>query len=319
MEDKQTVAWPANAATDRFVEDGLFPWLGMSCSDDASDQHRPIILRRIGKQGGTGHPSEELRALLARTVQEEVVPRLLLAGRPATAGTGTSLTGDTTAGPEDVVALVALVITSDVNTALAFVESLRARGASLDHLYLELLAPTARRLGQLWLEDLCSFADVTVALSRLQRVVRELSPVFVVGGRPASHRRRAALVPMPGEQHTFGIFMVAEFFIRAGWDVWTEPPTTGADLSALVEREWFAVIGLSVSCSSGIERLPGLIHAIRRASCNREIGVMVGGRVFAEDPDLAMRVGADATALDGRQAALQAETLYALLASRAER
>ena len=43
---------------------------------------------------------------------------------------------------------------------------------------------------------------------------------------------------------------------------------------------------------------------------------MVGGRVFAEKPELAGLVGADATATDGRQAALQAETLLALLATR---
>jgi MerR family transcriptional regulator, light-induced transcriptional regulator len=67
------------------------------------------------------------------------------------------------------------------------------------------------------------------------------------------------------------------------------------------------------------ERLDGiatLIRLVRRESCNPGIGVMVGGRVVAEKPELTALVGADATATDGRQAALQAETLLALLATR---
>ena len=34
---------------------------------------------------------------------------------------------------------------------------------------------------------------------------------------------------------------------------------------------------------------------------------MVGGRVFTEHPELVASVGADATAIDGRQAPIQAE------------
>ena len=61
---------------------------------------------------------------------------------------------------------------------------------------------------------------------------------------------------------------------------------------------------------------PEALALLRSESRNRGVGVMVGGRLFAEKPELANAVGADATATDGRQAALQAETLLALLATR---
>ena len=48
----------------------------------------------------------------------------------------------------------------------------------LELLFLRLLAPAARRLGELWEGDLCTFTDVTIGLSHLQQVLRELSPVF---------------------------------------------------------------------------------------------------------------------------------------------
>ena len=43
---------------------------------------------------------------------------------------------------------------------------------------------------------------------------------------------------------------------------------------------------------------------------------MLGGRVLVEDPQLALQVGADATAADARQAPVQAERLLHLLAQR---
>jgi hypothetical protein len=56
-----------------------------------------------------------------------------------------------------------------------------------------------------------------------------------------------------------------------------------------------------------------LIRDVRRASRNSGLGILVGGPMFIERPDLVGLVGADATAADGRQATLQAETMLALL------
>ena len=161
----------------------------------------------------------------------------------------------------------------------------------------------------MWKEDLCDFTQVTTGLWRLQQVLRELSSAFhdeVVGLDP---NRYALLVPAPGEQHTFGLVMVAEFFRRAGWGVWSGTPESMADLLAMVRGEWFAVVGFSVATGSRLEALAAGIRRVRRASRNRNIGVMVGGPLFVEHPDLVAQVGADATASDGRQAVLNAAEL----------
>lgn len=254
-------------------------------------------------------------ARLAHLIESEVVPRLVLSGRAVTcdAMPERALVAP---GPEDVVALVALVIADDSAAPLAYVEALRARGVPLERLYLELFAVVAQRLGQLWTEDLCSFVDVTVGLARLQGLVREYSPAFLPSVEAHDPRRSALLLPVPGEQHTFGLVMVAEFFLRAGWEVHCDPMISEEEISSTVKNHWFAVAGISVGNNEQIDGLAALIRRVRRDSCNRGIGVMVGGRVFAEKPALAGLVGADATATDGRQAALQAETLLALLATR---
>ena len=55
------------------------------------------------------------------------------------------------------------------------------------------------------------------------------------------------------------------------------------------------------------ERLTDLIAELRRSSCNAGIGVLVGGRVFDEAPNLATEVGADVYARDPDEALKLAE------------
>jgi methanogenic corrinoid protein MtbC1 len=248
---------------------------------------------------------------LVRAIELEVVPRLVLAQRVAPRSPPCAKLGSP--GPEDVADFAKLVLSRNDDILSAYVAALRRRGISVEALYLDLLAPAARRLGEMFTEDLCGFAEVTVGLCRLQQMLRELSTAFQHEFPHPEHGRRALLVPVPGEQHSFGLFMVAEFFRRAGWDAWCAPPASRQELVGTVRNHWFAVVGLSVSCDSRLDVLASCIHAIRRASRNRAIGVLVGGAVFVEHPELARRIGADATAIDGRQAVLQAQDILALL------
>jgi methanogenic corrinoid protein MtbC1 len=250
---------------------------------------------------------------LVRTIEGEIIPRLMLAHRSGPVEAPAVTVGASAATGDDVAALAKLVLKQDVSEALGYIESVRMRGVPLDTLYLELLAPTARYLGELWEADLCDFTEVTFGLWRLQQMVRELSPAFRHEAEHREQDRRALLLPAPGEQHSFGLFMVAEFLRRAGWDVWAGPAVSMDELVSIVRSEPFAVVGLSVSCETRLDGLASAIHALRRASRNRGVGVMVGGQVFKERPELVALVGADATAMDGRQACLQAEGLLRLL------
>jgi methanogenic corrinoid protein MtbC1 len=257
-------------------------------------------------------PAERL-AQLAQTIETEIIPRLMLARWAAPAAP--AVRGDArTIGTEEVAELARLVLAHDAVVAAAYVEAMRTQGASLESLYLELLAPAARRLGELWEADLCDFSEVTLGLGRLQQVLRELGPAFRNEAARPENGRRALLAPTPGEQHTFGLVMVAEFFLRAGWDVCTGASNANRDLPALVRGDWFDVVGLSLGSERRLDALATCIRSIRRASRNHSIGVMVGGPVFAQHPEYVSLVGADATALDGQQALLQAENLLTLLA-----
>jgi methanogenic corrinoid protein MtbC1 len=251
-------------------------------------------------------------AHLLQTIESEIIPRLVLSRRAV--GKAPAAVASLAWAPDEqmVAELADLVVAQDVGAAATRIEGLRAQGIPIETLYLDLLAPTARYLGELWEADLCDFTAVTLGCSRLQQLLHELSPAFFREVEQHEHRRRVLLVPVPGEQHTFGLYMVAEFFRRAGWDVWSGS-MPARELSALVGREAFTLVGFSLSADSRLDALASSIRAVRRASCNRGIGVLVGGPVFVGHPELVNLVGADATAVDGRQATNQAQSTMALL------
>ncbi len=106
--------------------------------------------------------------------------------------------------------------------------------------------------------------------------------------------------------------MVTEFFGRAGWHVWSGVPDSTEEMLRMLRHDWYGVVGFSVGTVTRLDALAEAIRKVRRLSRNRAIGIMVGGPVFQQRPELVGMVGADATAADGRQAVLQARGLLDL-------
>lgn len=206
-----------------------------------------------------------------------------------------------------------LVLGPDDAAPQALVRALLARGVEVGAIYLELLGPTAVALGEMWVEDTCDFFDVTVAVGRLQRAVRELGQGFVTSGAGvaggAEPAGRVLLSCLPGDQHTLGMYMVAEFLLRDGWGVRVGTPATRDDLGALLRDEWFDVVGFSAACDARLLALRHEVAAVRRHSRNPHVRVLVGGRIFVEHPELAERVGADACAASAADAPSRARAL----------
>nr|WP_301289447.1 cobalamin B12-binding domain-containing protein [Natronocella acetinitrilica] len=130
---------------------------------------------------------------------------------------------------------------------------------------------------------------------------------------PQGTRRRALLATSSGEDHTFGVQMAAEFFRRDGWAV-VRGSGGRSELAAACRRYSFDLVGLSAGTEQTIDILTRDIRAIRKASCNRFVVVMVGGALFDRHPELVPMVGADAMARNGCDAPGRARQLVALAA-----
>jgi methanogenic corrinoid protein MtbC1 len=256
-------------------------------------------------RGSSRALSQRQTVVLEKIIENSIVPRLLLASRsknhPLVESHGTSKPITT----EQISEFAELVIRQDVKAAFTYFEELRTRGVAVERLFQELLVPVAKRLGELWDEDINDFMDVTRGASHLQMIIKEYSSAFQQEAQRALSDRRVLLTTMPGEMHTIGISIIGEHFRRAGWHVWGGPSRTIEDILELVEAEWFDVVGLSMSRMTAPEDIASDIGKIRRASKNKGIIVQVGGAPFSQTPDLAASVGADCTAASGEHAVKQ--------------
>ena len=240
---------------------------------------------------------------MARLIEGEIIPRLLLAHRAERERP----TSGTIALSEPRL-FAEMSLNHEVFALLDHVERLLT-AVPIEAIYLDLLAPAARVLGELWENDICDFVDVTMGMWRLQQVIHELgNRAPCLSARTRADRRVLFTVP-PGNQHSFGLVMVDDFFRRAGWRTWTAPDATLRDLCGIVGRQWFELVGLTVSTTAHLADLPVILREVRRASQNPAVGIMVGGPVFVGFPERAAAAGADGTAPDAPGALHVAEQL----------
>jgi methanogenic corrinoid protein MtbC1 len=260
------------------------------------------------------------QSALLLAIESQIIPRLVLAHPTAPAvapAVCDSTTESVRPSPAEITEFTGIVLRGRTDEAAAFMRALQERGVTTESLYLELLAPAARHFGLFWEAERSDFVEVTLALRRLQGLAHEFSAEFNGDDEsPLSVGPRALCVALPGEQHVFGAQLVGEFLRRARWDVWDAPGATEQDIIALVEREWFTVVGVSISTTDQLDALAGLVRRLRRASLNPDLRVMVGGLPFEDHPERAALVGADATARDGRDAVAKANKLLELTRQR---
>lgn len=263
----------------------------------------------VSARGRPGQQSATRAASLSNLIETEIIPRLLAAHslplcEPSAPAPVAAI------DPAEVAAFAPLALEVEADELFDHVEGIRCRGVPVDVLLIDLLAPAARLLGEYWEEDRCDFLEVTVGLWRLQEVLHRVSERAPAACWPKVGRA-ALFASMPGDQHCFGTVVIDEVFAREGWETVRLCDAGMSELLARVANERFDLVGLTVSCDCHIERLPSVIGALRSVSRNPRVRVMVGGRLFAADAGLALRVGADGTATDAKKAVRLAANLLA--------
>ena len=251
--------------------------------------------------------SHSMLSRLSRTIETELVPRFMLALEPS-ANIPSGQAEETLA--DQVEDFVGLVLGHDAAVASRHVDALRSQGFPLADIYLQLLSPAARRLGEMWEQDVVGFSDVAIGMCRMHQVLLDFSRCFDPVDAESAAGRNALVIPVPGEEHTFGLFMVVEFLRRAGWHCWTGSPTSVTEIRALVQENSFDAVLVSLSAERHLDTATETIHDIRKYSKNRKTVVLLGGRAANDNPKLVAQLGADETATDGRGAVQILRELY---------
>jgi methanogenic corrinoid protein MtbC1 len=117
------------------------------------------------------------------------------------------------------------------------------------------------------------------------------------------------MATMPGQQHTLGLSMLAEFFRRDGWVVLAIPSPEPGLIQASLSTHWFDVLALSASTDAEIDDLGSTILAARKTSRNPRLSVMIGGPLLLRQPQLGEALGADGVSTDAVEALALAQRL----------
>lgn len=247
---------------------------------------------------------------ITKLIEGEIIPRLLVA-HATDAPPINSVEGTDAITQEEVEAFAPLSLRVEAADLLDQVEAILNRGVSVETLMIDLLAPTARLLGEYWKRDECDFVEVTMGLWRLQEIVHEISARTPAARQCAAGGRRVLIASMPGDKHSFGALLLDEMFIRDLWVTDRMSEITTAELLGRVSDEWFDLVGLTIGYDYHIGALPTTIKGLRSVSRNPRLCIMVGGPTFVDRPDLALQVGADGTAPDAKLAVKLARKLVA--------
>ena len=281
---------------------GLMSMSGLGSLRQAPESETPA-------QASTDSANAHCKKSLLGVIESQIIPRLLESHAVATASNEGDINIAFNPNDADVTQFAKVCLTEDADTCIKFVEGLLAQNVGADAIFLNLIAPTARRLGMMWEDDRVDFMQVTMGLLKMHQITHRLGYEYQSGPQKAGAIRRIMLASAPGSQHILGLAMVSEFFRKDGWQVVVEIATTERELLHAVGNEWFDVVGLSVGLVEQIPTLPGLIGLIQQSSRNSQTKFILGGPAFLMSKASAESLGAHAISTDAADAIKQAAQL----------
>ncbi|UOR00061.1 cobalamin-dependent protein [Hymenobacter sp. 5317J-9] len=280
-------------------------------------------LLQFSQQLGPVVATEEVAALrqtllLRLTVGEYVlVAGILSAGLVALAAPLAALAPVAEAPPETPEALrfaalathyVTLLLAADRTAAQRLLVAEAEAGTDVRDLYLHVLQPAQREVGNRWHRGEISVAEEHYCTAATAGVMAQLQPYFQ--GTPRNGRRLLAAC-VAGDLHTIGLQMVADFLEYDGWDVSYLGASTPQDsIRRMIADQGVQLLLTSASMPHHVPLLGDLVAALRRDPATRHVRVVVGGRPFVYDADLWERTGADAWAASADDAVAVVRGLF---------
>ena len=183
------------------------------------------------------------------------------------------------------VALLTLAAIKSMEETRKILMKWRIQGHSLKDTYLFGITGSARLIGELWSRDALDFVNVTIALSRLHRVMHEFRQEFLSEGNAESNGLSLLLMTEPGSQHGLGAFMLSEFFRQAGWRVTLVTPLDIADFKRIFLSDWFDAVVLSISTDRQIDAVSQSLLELRKTTANPNLKIYVGGPMAQVSPE----------------------------------
>lgn len=180
------------------------------------------------------------------------------------------------------------LLAADELGAWAVIESALSSGADVEEVYLRLLIPAMRDIGQRWEAGDLAVLDEHQATAVAIRLVGRMGPRF---RRPG--RRRGALITgaVSGDTHALAPAFLADLLRGRRFDVVDLGGDTPVESFVEVAGSTDGLRAVLLSCSTpdALPQVAATIHDLRASGCG--VAILAGGRVLSAQ--LAVELGAD--------------------------
>ena len=153
----------------------------------------------------------------------------------------------------------------------------------------------ARDLGEGWVEDRLSFAEVSIGSARLYTLCKAISAGWD-NLRPPANTRSILLTTVDREDHILGPAVLADQLRRRGHSVHRLSNGTGPVIAEKLRNGRFDGLMISASTTHALETSGSVIKHVRGAGC--DVPIILGGHALSLNAQKAMGTGADVVTND---------------------
>lgn len=186
------------------------------------------------------------------------------------------------------------------NDALNMVMKAIQSGVTIESIYLDVIQPAQHELGRLWQTGQISVAQEHYCTAATQFVMSQLQPWFL---KTTSADQTLVATCVGDELHEVGLRIIADLFEVSGWNTIylgaNVPPESIAETLASSRAQ---ILAISCTMTQHLFGMADVIRIVRSHPGCEQVKILAGGYPFNIDPYLWKRVGADAAALDGKDA-----------------
>jgi MerR family transcriptional regulator, light-induced transcriptional regulator len=191
--------------------------------------------------------------------------------------------------------------------AARLIDQLVENGTKVADIYENIFQATQYEVGVLWQRNVITIAHEHYCTAATQLIMSRMYPQIFSGEK---NGLKLIACSVASELHEMGIRMVSDFFEMDGWDTYymgSNMPESHL-LQSLREHD-ANLLAISVTLPIHINRVESIIRNVREKPEFRDLRIMAGGYPFGIIPGLTEKVGADATALNARQAISKANEM----------
>lgn len=182
------------------------------------------------------------------------------------------------------------LLEGDFQSCLAIANQYVVDQETLQALYLQIIQPAMYEIGMLW-----ETAKISVAQEHLASAVVARIMATIGGAVSFPHKKRGKVIVTSAvnEFHEIGAWMISDVLEQDGWQVrYLGANTPGRELLMMVDEFYPDLLAISVTMPFSLSAVKDVIESIKLNVLHKDLRVIVGGRVFNDNPELHEYVGA---------------------------